>query len=47
MRIQAKALVGAMSLFVSGIAIAQDPKPPAYLEVRSVPHGTVQTHAYK
>src|SRR5262249_6513358 len=27
-------------------SFGQDPKP-AYLEVRSVPHGTVQSHSYK
>lgn len=53
MSIQIKPSVTALSLLMSAmvasipcVAEAQGPTP-AYLEVRSVPHGTVRTHAYK
>jgi enterochelin esterase family protein len=35
-----------LATLVSGIVLAQTPAP-AYLQVRSVPHGTVKSHAYK
>ena len=40
------ALILALLLSIAGVALAQAPTP-AYLQVRSVPHGTVKSHPYK
>ena len=51
MRIQILVLIGMLALVsVTGVMLAQAPAPapvPPYLQVRSVPHGEVQTVTYK
>lgn len=44
-----KLLIGTLLLLMSAALLAQAPAPapPAYLQVRQIPHGTVQSVAYK